>query len=78
MGADALSDLLETVRLTGAGFFEIVADGPWAVGSPAPGMILTKILPRADHLIAYHAVTNGECFAIHRRRRAGPTSRPAR
>jgi len=36
MGADALSDLLKAVRLTGAAFFEIVADGPWAVGSPPP------------------------------------------
>jgi len=62
MGADALSDLLKTVRLTGAAFFEIVADGPWAVGSPSPDMILPKILPDADHLIAYHVVTAGECF----------------
>ena len=62
MGADALSDLLKAVRLTGAAFFEIVADGPWAVGSPAPQMILPKILPDADHLIAYHVVTAGECY----------------
>ncbi|MGN6570331.1 MAG: AraC family transcriptional regulator [Pseudolabrys sp.] len=62
MGADALSDLLKAVRLTGAAFFEIVADGPWAVGSPSSDMILPKILPDADHLIAYHVVTAGECY----------------
>jgi AraC-like DNA-binding protein len=62
MGADALSDVLRTVRLTGAAFFEIVAEGPWAVGSPSPDMILPKILPGADHLIAYHVVTAGECY----------------
>src|SRR3569832_985747 len=62
MGADALSDLLKAVRLTGAAFFEIVADGPWSVGSPSPDMILPKILPDADHLIAYHVVTAGECY----------------
>src|SRR3569833_958913 len=62
MGADALSDLLKTVRLTGAAFFEIVADGPWAVGSQTPDIILPKILPDADHLIAYHVVTAGECY----------------
>jgi len=45
MGADALSDLLKTVRLTGAVFFEIHAGDDWAVGSPAPNMILPKILP---------------------------------
>jgi AraC-like DNA-binding protein len=62
MGADALSDLLKTVRLTGAVFFEIAADGVWAIGSPTPEMILPKILPDADHLIAYHVVTSGRCF----------------
>jgi Cupin len=63
MAADPLSDLLKTVRLTGAVFFEIVAENPWAVGSPAREQILPKILPGADHLIAYHVVTTGRCFA---------------
>ena len=62
-GCDPLSDLLKTVRLTGAVFFEIVAEDPWAVGSPAREQILPKILPGADHLIAYHVVTTGRCFA---------------
>jgi AraC-like DNA-binding protein len=63
MAADPLSDLLKTVRLTGAVFFEIAAEEPWAVGSPAREQILPKILPGADHLIAYHVVTTGRCFA---------------
>jgi AraC-like DNA-binding protein len=63
MAADPLSDLLKTVRLTGAVFFEIVAEDPWAVGSPVREHILPKILPGADHLIAYHVVTTGRCFA---------------
>jgi hypothetical protein len=63
MAADALSDLLKTVRLTGAAYFEIVARDPWAVASPPRELILQKILPDADHLIAYHVVTAGRCFA---------------
>ena len=63
MAADPLSDLLKTVRLTGAVFFEIAAEQPWAVGSPPRELILPKILPGADHLIAYHVVTTGRCFA---------------
>jgi len=63
MVADALSSLLRTVRLTGATFFDIVARDSWAVRSPARHSILPKILPGADHLIAYHAVTAGRCFA---------------
>jgi AraC-like DNA-binding protein len=63
MAADALSDLLKTVRLTGAAYFEIVARDPWAVASPARELILPEILPDADHLISYHVVTTGRCFA---------------
>src|SRR6266699_571566 len=63
MATDALSDLLKTMRLTGAAYFEIAAQEPWSVRSPAREMILPKILPGADHLIAYHVVTAGRCFA---------------
>jgi AraC-like DNA-binding protein len=63
MAADPLSDVLKTVRLTGAVFFEITGEGPWAVASPPRNLILPKILPGADHLIAYHVVTGGQCFA---------------
>ena len=63
MATDALSDLLKTVRLTGAAYFEIAAQEPWSVRSPAREMILPRILPGADHLIAYHVVTAGRCFA---------------
>jgi len=63
MAGDALSDLLKTVRLTGATFFDIEGHDPWAVCSPAPASILPKVLPGADHLISYHVVTAGRCFA---------------
>jgi AraC-like DNA-binding protein len=63
MAADALSDLLRTVRLTGAVFFDIAAKEPWVAESPPREMILPKILPGADHLIAYHVITAGRCFA---------------
>jgi hypothetical protein len=53
MAEDALSNLLKTVRLTGATFFDIEAQDPWAVRSPAPPSILPRILPGADHLISY-------------------------
>jgi AraC-like DNA-binding protein len=63
MAGDPLSDVLKTVRLTGAAFFDIEARGSWAVSSPQRDLILPKILPGADHLIAYHVVTVGRCFA---------------
>jgi AraC-like DNA-binding protein len=63
MAVDPLSDLLTTVRLTGAVFFEVAAGDSWAIGSPSPDIILPLILPGADHLIAYHVVTEGRCVA---------------
>ena len=63
MPADALSNVLRTVRLTGATFFNVVAKAPWVAEQPGPEMILPKILPGAQHLIAYHVVTEGCCFA---------------
>ena len=63
MAADALSDVLKTVRLTGAVFFDVVARAPWVAEQPSPRAILPKILPGAEHLISYHVVTEGRCFA---------------
>lgn len=63
MTADALSDVLRTIRLTGAAFFRVVAKAPWVAEQPGPEMILPKILPGARHMIAYHIVTEGQCFA---------------
>jgi AraC-like DNA-binding protein len=63
MSADALSDVLSTVRLTGATFFDVVAREPWVAEQPTPEMVLPKILAGADHLISYHVVTEGRCYA---------------
>jgi AraC-like DNA-binding protein len=63
VATDILSDVLKTVRLTGAAYFEIIAQEPWSVHSPAKEVILPRILPGADRLIAYHVVIAGRCFA---------------
>ncbi len=63
MASDALSDVLRTVRLTGATFFDVVARDPWCAEQPTREMVLPKVLPGAEHLISYHLVTEGRCFA---------------
>src|SRR5258708_20051665 len=63
MAADALSDVLRAVRLTGATFFDVVAKAPWVAEQPTREMVLPKVLPGAEHLISYHVVTEGRCFA---------------
>jgi hypothetical protein len=63
MPADVLSDVLKTVRLTGATFFDVVATAPWVAESPPCELVLPMILPDGENLIAYHVVTEGSCFA---------------
>ncbi len=63
MTVDALSDVVKTVRLTGAAFYDVVARPPWVAEAPPREVILPMILPGAGHLIAYHVITEGRCFA---------------
>jgi AraC-like DNA-binding protein len=60
---DALSDVLRAIRLTGATFFQVAAAAPWVAEQAAPAALLPKIFPGAEHLIAYHVVTEGRCYA---------------
>jgi AraC-like DNA-binding protein len=63
MAADALADVLKTVRMTGAVFFNVDASAPWAAEQCSPELVLPLIRPGADHLISYHIVTEGSCYA---------------
>ncbi|MGE5540134.1 MAG: AraC family transcriptional regulator [Gemmatimonas sp.] len=60
---DALSDVLRAIRLTGATFFEVAGSAPWVAEQPAPERLLPKIFPGSGHLISYHVVTEGRCYA---------------
>ena len=59
---DALSDLLRVVRLDGAFFYAVEAAEPWGVESAAAPELAPRILPGAEHLIAYHILTRGRCY----------------
>ena len=63
MAADALSDVLRTVRLTGAAFFDVAGKAPFVIEASPRELILADILPGAGHLISYHVVTEGSCYA---------------
>ena len=62
-GADALDDVLNRVKLTGALFFLIDATSPWCVDVPHASTFADIILPRAQHIISYHVVVEGSGFA---------------
>ena len=64
MGAgDPLSDVLHAVRLTGACFFLLEASSPWWAEVPAGTAIGPTILPGTQHLVSYHVITRGRCWA---------------
>ena len=63
MSFDPLSEVLRTVRLTGAVFFDVEAAAPWAVSAPKGCDIAARVLPGAQHLISYHVITSGSCWA---------------
>src|SRR5581483_11951643 len=53
---------LRAVRLRGAIFFDVRACEPWAAETPAGGQIVGRMFPGAEHLICYHAITQGTCW----------------
>lgn len=63
MTPDPLSDVLKKVRLGGAAFFDVEGVDPWVAEQPPREMVLPKVLPGANHLISYHVVTEGQCYA---------------
>jgi AraC-like DNA-binding protein len=60
---DVLSDVLRTVRLTGAVYFDIHARAPWVAETPATARIRTKVMPESEHVIAFHIIMDGWCWA---------------
>lgn len=60
---DVLSDVLRAVRLTGAVYFDIDAGAPWVGVSPSTEAIAAAIMPEAQHVISFHAVVSGSCWA---------------
>jgi AraC-like DNA-binding protein len=62
-GMEILSDVLRAVRLTGAVFFDVEATSPWASVTPATTEIASLVMPGVDHVIGFHTVLSGSCWA---------------
>lgn len=60
--SDTLSDVLEAVKLTGALFFLVDARTPWVAEAPASADLAPVILPRSQHVVSYHVVSEGPCW----------------
>src|SRR6476619_3937314 len=60
---DVLSDVLRGVRLTGAVFFNMEAHSPWVASTPNSAAIAGMVMPEAEHVICFHLLTKGSCWA---------------
>jgi AraC-like DNA-binding protein len=63
MSRDTLSDLLRVVRLRGAVFYHIECSDPWVVENPHAVQLIPAIMPGVDHLMEFHGVARGSCWA---------------
>jgi AraC-like DNA-binding protein len=63
MSQDILSDVLRSVRLRSAVFYHVSGVGEWAAVAPPSRDIARAVMPDTDHLMEFHVVTRGECWA---------------
>ncbi len=60
---DALSEVLGAIRLTGAVFLEMQLRAQWSYLTAPARKIADVLMPEAGHVIPYHLVTAGTCYA---------------
>jgi AraC-like DNA-binding protein len=60
---DVLSEVLRAVRLTGAIFFDVEARIPWVAHTPPVRDFARAVMPGSEHVIAFHILTRGSCWA---------------
>jgi len=63
MSRDTLSDVLHGVRLRGAVFFYISGQSNWAAEAPPAKELAPLLMRGVEHVIEYHAVAQGSCWA---------------
>jgi len=63
MSGDTLSDLLRAVRLRGAVFYYVEGLSPWVAEAPPAREIVSAIMPGVEHMIEFHALAEGSCWA---------------
>lgn len=59
---DVLSEILKTVHLKGAVYFNARFSAPWRVATPPSASIAPIFAAGAEHLIIYHLVTEGRAY----------------
>jgi AraC-like DNA-binding protein len=60
---DALSEMLGAIRLTGAVFLDVELRAQWSYLTAPARRIADVLMPDADHVIPFHLVSEGSCYA---------------
>ena len=63
MSRDTLSDVLRSVHLRGALYYFVSGGSEWAAEAPPSREIAATVMPGAEHVMEYHVVTQGRCWA---------------
>jgi AraC-like DNA-binding protein len=59
---DVLSDVLRSIRLTGAVYFDFELSSPWVAEAPPAREIASIVMPGAQRVIEYHLIARGTCW----------------
>jgi AraC-like DNA-binding protein len=60
--SDVLSDVLRSVRLAGAVYFDLDLSSPWVAEAPPSRDIAAIVMPTAQRVVEYHVVAQGSCW----------------
>ena len=60
---DILSEVLDTIHIKGALYFEVQAAHPWVLVNPAMNLIGSFMLPELEHVIPFHIMLEGQGWA---------------
>ncbi|WP_181366401.1 AraC family transcriptional regulator [Albidovulum aquaemixtae] len=60
---DPLSDLLSSIQLSGALFFQVDASDPWCIDIPHSDVYRAELMPATRRVISYHVVVAGHGIA---------------
>ena len=60
---DTLSQVLRSIHLRGAIYFNVEGAAPWVAEVPPACEMAAVVMPGADHVMAFHIVTQGACWA---------------
>jgi AraC-like DNA-binding protein len=63
MTTDTLSDVLRSMRLRGAVFYDLSFGTDWAAEAPPAREIAAAVIPGAEHVMEYHVITRGSGWA---------------